>query len=516
MTKPVIIPDALKNITEVDTHFLIKDGNKLIYASNESGDYQIYQYCNGKIELLWPEQKNMFRPYRLKNAVDALIDSTGGEQFYPLSDKVKPLLGSSPLQFIISSNSGNLLVYQIREEPYIYLYNLSKDEKTTLYSMANRFFGAAFSETDDHLIISVDNQLIHYNVRNKTFKNLASVLAGKKFNPFVYHNHVFFSNRDRSEYYQIYRQDFLDGGNPQLVLSTNADLRLPKFDGKDLYFIEISNSEYLLKKMNSYGDETQIITNKGVVYNFEFLGKDTLAYVYSDFQTPRSILLSNKKSGNTVNLSGNPVIFGASYDFVESTNKKSTAYIFRPKKSTPTQGVVLFFHGHPDFSPRWDTILMSLVYHGYIVIAPNYPTSFGYGKSYHNARFNVALEDLIAWKNFIIDTYDYLPLYYFSVSSGNLLMEAMLTQDHKNVEKAVSLFGIAGSNNPRLKIPTLYILGKMDPLVDFQTRYHNLIRYRNNGNTNISIKVYSGEGHWLKNKEAILAAQTEILKHYQR
>jgi dipeptidyl aminopeptidase/acylaminoacyl peptidase len=156
---------------------------------------------------------------------------------------------------------------------------------------------------------------------------------------------------------------------------------------------------------------------------------------------------------------------------------------------------------------------MNVCNNGYIIIAPNYPMSSGFGKSYYNLNFSDALTDINNWKEFISQRYADIPLYYLSSSSGNILMEQSLNQDHKGIYASASLFGVPVNEYPNLPVPVLYILGENDPLIDFNTRHKNL-EIAQKLNSDISVISYKGEGHWFRNSGNTRDAVDKLVRYF--
>jgi len=110
------------------------------------------------------------------------------------------------------------------------------------------------------------------------------------------------------------------------------------------------------------------------------------------------------------------------------------------------------------------------------------------------------------------ENYKNKPLYCISASSGNILMEQLLSDDFNGITAAVSLFGVPGNgNNFENKIPVLYILGENDPVINFYSRYSKLAEL--NKINDADIISYPDEGHWFRKKKNLENAVDRILKH---
>lgn len=261
---------------------------------------------------------------------------------------------------------------------------------------------------------------------------------------------------------------------------------MPKFNGTYLYYVESIRNQYILKRTDF--SNTVKITKRGVVYNYDFIAPGKVGIIYSDFITPRTWDIHT----NSLNL--------------QIGFHLLTSSILKMRRAS----IILNFHPglHSDFSPRWDSTLIALLSHGYIIVSPNYPMSKGYGKTYNTASFNDAVSDMISWKNFVKKQYNGLPLYYLAASSGNLLMEECLETDQEGVAKAVSLFGLFRRTSYSFTVPVLYVLGKNDPKVNYVLRKFSL---NSTNKTNISVIEYEDEGHWFRKRENLKDALSKLL-----
>ncbi len=154
---------------------------------------------------------------------------------------------------------------------------------------------------------------------------------------------------------------------------------------------------------------------------------------------------------------------------------------------------------------------MNLCVNGYYILAPNYPMSCGYGKSFTSMTKGDAVRNLIKWKSYILEKYKEQPVFCISASSGNILMEQLLAEDFRGISAVVSLFGIPGNEYDfKSKVPSLYILGQNDPIVNFYARYAQL--NATNGRNDIEIISYPDEGHWFRKKKNMEDAVSKILR----
>ncbi|MFT7033845.1 MAG: hypothetical protein ACJA2S_002354 [Cyclobacteriaceae bacterium] len=475
--------------SEVDVRFYVNNSHGVIYSSNISGKYQLYQWKNGLTKQVSNNDAHVFRPFIYLDEINGLKDSNGSEEFSLL--KTPGLNFGKRFDFIIPSSQGNFLLSKVSGSDKVVLTDI-KNSKNRVISEGNRFNKGAFSADESKLVFSTENQInLSDLVKNKRFQ-IATMLPGKKYNPSIYNDKVFYSSNVESEFFQIYESSTDSPDAHILLVASSNDLRLPKFDGEYLYYIEIERGSYVLKRLKYPSGQSEKITKSGVVYNFDFIGKDSVAFIYSDLLIPRGVFLFNDNLVTPIS-NIDSVENNIEMNFLEKGSNRSSAFIMKPR-DIPTKGIVCFFHGAPDFSPRWDPILNAICNNGYTVIVPNYPGTFGYGKSFQKLTLEEAVRDMITWKNYLVKEYQ-LPVHYLGLSQGSNVMEMALLIDPNNVMSFVSCFGISDWNFSIDKVSGMYILGENDPIVPFEAKTNKLDL------DNFEVLSFADEGHGLKSTE---------------
>lgn len=507
----------LESAGQVHDKYLFGSDGRLIFTLNDSNYYSFKIYNKGKIEDFMPHKKNVFNPILISNEISGIQDSDGDEEFKSLSAALIEYIGSNSIKAIYSFKLGLLILLQVENDNGLYLINLSEKTKRRIAEITYKLNGAIFSKTGNTLIVSYDGSLICIDLLTNDVFELANCLEGEKLNPFLFDSNLYFVNNSQSEYYNLFKIDLNDSESckVQLVLELEHDIRLPKIKNDFLYFIEVINSEYLLKKIDLESQKIYSITYCGVVYNYDFYKEGSLTMIYSDLITPKCLMIYNELDKSFLNVSGSSTKHNISKELIKSGSGNSSAYSLK-KNGSNIKGVILFFHPglHSDFSPRWDDVLLNLCYNGYTIIAPNSPMSSGYGKTYYNSSFDQAIEDSKEWKRYILKHYKKMPLFYLSMSSGNILMEYLLNSDTHGIEAAGSLFGIPAEINRRsFFVPTLYILGENDPQIDFNRRYL-ILSEEQKSHPSLSIIKYD-EGHWFRKRDNMRDAVNRIINYFE-
>ena len=130
------------------------------------------------------------------------------------------------------------------------------------------------------------------------------------------------------------------------------------------------------------------------------------------------------------------------------------AYFFAPRDTVTRHPVVILVHGgvHGDFSDLYIPHVRSLVNEGYIVVAPEYRGSTGYGRSHYDAidYGGKEVEDAIAAREYLADR----------VPNADLSRLAMMGWSHggfitlHSIFRRPELFKVAVAHVPVADLPT--------------------------------------------------------------
>jgi hypothetical protein len=525
----------------IDSHFIIlqnslhKNGTSEIIFSLDPGNYfRLIKYKNGIATKFLSGQRDYFYPFLATGENGALYDSLGDEKFKTNLNELDFFSRryNGTFRKIYSSKKGKFIITLLNNDNNIYFLDLINKTVKIIGQIQQKLNSVVFADHDKYVIISYDNHLVYYSITKDRGIELLRNILSPKLNPSIHNDDLYFVMNDTSEYYQIYKlrlpkkfprkphtgfnkTNYIE--TPELVKRSNHDLRLPSVWNNYLYFISIIRNEYLLKRENLLTQKEEFLTTKGVVYNYKFFQNDKLVMAYSNFNTPRNLIIYNLKSHNGKNISGTRTKLNIKYRYIGKSQNLSPAYLFESNDSTLKKGIILFIHPglHSDFSPRWDNTLMNLIRNGYILIAPNYPMSCGLGKTYKNEPLSAAVNDIEYWESFIKKNFSDQPLYLLSFSSGNVIMETVLRDGNNGVKAAVSIFGIPGDYLPGFSIPVLYMLGKNDPLVNYRER-DNILEKSINMGYNIKILTFDKEGHWFRKAVDIKHCVNSIITFYSQ
>jgi len=501
---------------EIDPNFLVTADNSVIFSANNSEFYSLYKYNEGKISSLARNlPKHVIKPFTFRNEIIGLIDSTTDKHLSSTSHFLNRILGEQKISAVFSFKDGNLLIARTAKDKNVHYVDINTGTNISILRNIDKLHAVCYYAKSNALIVNYDTKLSIINLRDFKETQLDGDLDGEKMNPFVHDDILFYTNNSDSEFYQIFKINLSDKiKHRTLVVRGEHDLLLPKFEGRSLYFIEVNNGEYLLKKLDINTGLTVYITKKGVVYDYDFIGDKNVVFSYSDIVTPKSLMSVKEGDTSITNLTGKSFNLKIEYSLLKRTQHLSPSYVIGPKKEVNTRGIVLFLHPglHNDFSPRWDPLLINLSNNGYTIVAPNFPMSFGLGKSYYRSNYSLLLNDINSWKEFILEKYKAMPLYFLGYSSGNTVMEHVLSENSNGVSAAVSVFGVPASDKPDNGVPTLYILGELDPSINFDKRKINL----GSAGSNVSVLSYENEGHWFLRSKNLEDSLQKILDYFSQ
>jgi len=504
-------------IMELEPRLLIDKADVYFSASN-GYTYNLYKYSHRTLTRITNANNDILYPFLFKSHICGLQDHNGEENFKPTDSDLVQLTKGKSIRSLYSFEGGNLIYILFKGEGKLYEFNLKKMTQKVVLDNVQRLNGVAISIDKQTLSVSCDNKLLCIKLNAQ--RQVCEIENGpldepNKTDPFFDKNRLIFSSNRNSEYYNIYAAD-LSTQIPKVTLlfHSDHDLLMPKVFGNDLYFLELTNSEYLLRCLNLKTGVKTAITKKGVVYNYEKKDAENIICTYSDDKTPKSLLNIRLSDNYVSTIVGGPIKTNVQTVLIPSTNVRSQGFSLYSLALKEKRGVILFFHPgvHADYSPRWDVILNNLASNGFLVIAPNYPGSIGFGKFFLNDNIDKINDDIFQWHLYIAQNFGQLPVYYLSMSSGNLIMLQALKMDIEHNIRTVSICGIPDYHLENQATKSLYILGENDPYIPFFERESNLMKLINVSQKDIF--SISGEGHWLRKRQNQVAVVQRISDWY--
>lgn len=483
---------------EVNPEFIINNTkNEIFFSINNGKGYNVFMY-DGKYptKLAAPDNcANLF----FENGQTLWLQDTDGDEKYNIRLTNTDYSKNHHLKRIYSFESNSWIIAQYEED--IFFINVAL-KRTVKLNDAGELTGVCYNRGSQSYLFSFKD---HFTiVEGNTFKQNSYMLKNitDMRSAFVSGDQIYFSAYGNSDYFNIYRLSIDRLKDlPKLLLSIDHDLLNPQYINGVLFFIEVIKDEYRLSMIGRNGHIINL-TKRGVVYTYG-LWNDQIVFTYADGNNPRGIYKMDLKSYQIHKIYGSASVYRhLKYSLMLDDGKKSTTYILTPPYPLTFKGVIINLHPgmESDFSPRWDTYLHNLCMNGYVIISPNYPSSFGQGRKYLEQKIEQAQISVTKLVSFLKLTYK-KPVYLLASSSANVLMEQILEADNHNITAAISCFGIPNQNfQPKYsKIPMLLFLGYGDPLISYSDRISSLsFWYKKSPAEYIG---FENEGHWIRKKQ---------------
>ncbi|MBB6131480.1 dienelactone hydrolase family protein [Mucilaginibacter lappiensis] len=498
----------LPTFKEIDSRFLI-DKNDIYISIHDKDRYKIVNIKDPQTSII-ASKNSLFHPFIFKNRLIALEDIANKGYYTATDDIIKNLCGPSGFDQLYSLNNGQLLIFKELNDPSVFLLDSVKMKKVRIVTAIGKMNGAVYHKSSNSVYLSFDNLLESINLDTYRQTIIAPEFRGAKINLSLSENNLYFTSNSSWNYYAIYKLDLLEPkSNPMLVYKSNHDLCQPVQNKRYLYFTEVVNAEYILKRMDLVTRNIATLTKKGVVYDFQFTN-DRMYFSYSDLNFPKCLIgyQETKKSYQHIPVK-NDSVNGFSFKSFDMAGSHGFEI---SKNRVKTKGIVIFLHPgfQSNYSPRFDDLVNNVCINGYRVISLNFPTSSGYGKRFLESDYDSAVGSVSRCTEILKEKYK-LPFFFISVSAANPLMETLC--ESASVNGAVSLFGIPKiSINTSSKIPTLYILGKQDRLINADQREKQI---RNAKNNNFSCIMYPEEGHWFRADKNLNSAIAAIITFFE-
>ena len=507
------------NIRETDNSFIISPSANILFSQSYGDNYQIFSYHipSQNFDILPQPKSNNKSPFFFNNEIYYLTEVQRSEENYKLTDeKLSGIVNNRSINEIVSSKSGNTVLIKFKDNDSLFILN-SRDHLSLkfIYTLEEDLNAAEISEEYNVVVISSGNKLLNISLSDSSVFEVGKNWNCKKLNPFIYKDSVYFASYGTADNYQIYCTSLRNSSeSPVLVLQTRGyDLRLPKKNQSHLSFIEIQNSNYLLKYFDTATNQLVTVNEAGVVYNYEFYNGQ-IFYVYSDLITPRGLKRFDLKTKKNIDITCQKFELNVIMNMLSKDSTEPPAYIFSTFQKQASKGIILYFHpgrrgrGY-DFSPRWDNMILPFCLNGFTILCPNFPMSTGYGKMYESQSFDSSVNYMAKWVDYVHIKYPEHPIYLYGSSSGCVLMEACLLKVSDKVTGAISAFGLSYSSYFPDKTPLCFVLGKKDLIVPFDQRLKMLEQLNSKGN--MTIVSLDAVGHWIQRPENFVRYYEQVL-----
>ena len=478
--------------------YFSKDADKLIYSSDKSGIFNIYEVdlsTNEETQLTYSKEESFFvRGYspstgeviysadkggnenshiyiiREGNSIDLtpgentkasyvgwtndelgmyIISNSRDPRFFDLY-KIDIVTLESEMVFKNDSgynlnsisNNDRYLVLSLnlsRSEQKLFLYDVKSNQQVEISDQAANFSGQNFDKNDENYFYTTNYDSEFYYLMSYNLKN------GERSTVYKTNWDVAFSYLSKNNSYRVIAVNE-DAQNKLSIqnMSDQSDLNLIGFENMNINSVGFSEDEKLLRvsagSPNSPGD----------IYTYE-LSTNKLNKITSN-------LNSNVNPKDLVNAE---VIRYESFDGLEIP-----AILYKPHSASKKNKVpaLVWVHGGPGGQSRvgYRALIQYLVNHGYAILAVNNRGSSGYGKTFYSLDdLNHGEDDLqdCVWGKKWLQDQDYInpdKIGIIGGSYGGFMTMAAMTFEPEEFKIGVNIYGVTNWIRTLRSIPAYW------------------------------------------------------------
>ena len=478
--------------------YFSKDADKLIYSSDKSGIFNIYEVdlsTNEETQLTDSKEESFFVRGYSPNTGEVIysadkggnenshiyliregnsIDLTPGENtkasfvgwtndelgIYVISNSRDPRFfdlykidivtlnsemvfkNDSGYNLNSISNNDNYLVLSLnlsRSEQKLFLYDVKSNQQVEISNQAANFSGQNFDKNDENYFYTTNYDSEFYYLMSYNLKN------GERSIEYKTNWDVAFSYLSKNNSYRVIAVNE-DAQNKLTIknMSDQSDLNLIGFENMNINSVGFSEDEKLLRvsagSPNSPGD----------IYTYE-LSTNKLNKITSN-------LNSNVNPDDLVNAE---VIRYESFDGLEIP-----AILYKPHAANKKNKVpaLVWVHGGPGGQSRvgYRASIQYLVNHGYAILAVNNRGSSGYGKTFYSLDdLNHGEDDLqdCVWGKKWLQDQDYInpdKIGIIGGSYGGFMTMAAMTFEPEEFKVGVNIYGVTNWIRTLRSIPAFW------------------------------------------------------------
>ena len=478
--------------------YFSKDADKLIYSSDKSGIFNIYEVdlsANEETQLTDSKEESFFVRGYSPNTGEVIysadkggnenshiyliregksIDITPGENtkasfvgwtkdelgMYFISNSRDPRFfdlykidivtlnsemvfkNDSGYNLNSISNNDNYLVLSLnisRSEQKLFLYDLKSNQQVEISNQAANFSGQNFDKNDENYFYTTNYDSEFYYLMSYNLKN------GERSIEYKTNWDVAFSYLSKNNSYRVIAVNE-DAQNKLTIknMSDQSDLNLIGFENMNINSVGFSEDEKFLRvsagSPNSPGD----------IYTYE-LSTNKLNKITSNLNL-------NVNPDDLVNAE---VIRYESFDGLEIPAILYKPHTANKKNKAPA---LVWVHGGPGGQSRvgYRALIQYLVNHGYAILAVNNRGSSGYGKTFYSLDdLNHGEDDLqdCVWGKKWLQDQDYInpdKIGIIGGSYGGFMTMAAMTFEPEEFKVGVNIYGVTNWIRTLRSIPAFW------------------------------------------------------------
>ena len=472
---------------------------KLIYSSNQSGIYNIYEVNinDGEVGQLTSSEKESFFIRSYVPDSDSFIYSAdkGGNEISHLylQDRDGKILDLTPGENEKSSfykwSKDNSTLYYLsnkRDSKYFDLYKMEVGEwkSSLIYENNNNMSVSSISDNEEFLLLSnsittSENEFYLLEIASGNLKEISNASGSYSSAGFSNDNKSFYYITDVNKEFAYLMQYEIASGEASVLFETNWDV---------MYSYLSKSEKYRVIGINKDGKNTLKVYNEmenreiefpsfedGNIIGLEFsetenkmrlsVGSSKMPnnlYVY-DLNDKSLVKLTNSLNPNidSTNLVNAKVVRYKSFDGLEIP-----ALFYAPLQATKNNKVpaLVWVHGGPGGQSRmnFNPLIQYLNNQGYAILAVNNRGSSGYGKTFYKLddknHGENDLKDCIWGKKWLQDL-DYIDSEKIGIiggSYGGYMTMAAMTFTPDEFKVGVNIFGVTNWIRTLKSIPSYW------------------------------------------------------------
>ena len=478
--------------------YFSKDADKLIYSSDKSGIFNIYEVdlsTNEETQLTYSKEESFFvRGYSPSTGEVIYSADKGGNEnshIYLIREgnSIDLTPGENTKASYVGWTKDELGMYVISNSRDPRFFDLYKIDIVTLNSEMvfkndSGYNLNSISNNDNYLVLSLnlsrsEQKLFLYDVRSNQqveISDKAANFSGQNFDKND-ENYFYITNYD-SEFYYLMSYN-LKNGERSTVYKTNWDVAFSYLSKNNSYRViavnEDAQNKLTIKNMSDQSDLNLIGFENMNINSVGFSDDEKLLRVSAGSpNSPGDIytyeLSTNKLNKITSNLNSNvnpedlvnaEVIRYESFDGLEIPAILYKPHLASKKNKVPA---LVWVHGGPGGQSRvgYRALIQYLVNHGYAILAVNNRGSSGYGKTFYalddQNHGEDDLQDCVWGKKWLQDQ-DYInpdKIGIIGGSYGGFMTMAAMTFEPEEFKVGVNIYGVTNWIRTLRSIPAYW------------------------------------------------------------
>ena len=487
------------NNVAISGGYFSSSSDKLIYSSNESGIYNIYEVNinNGEASQLTHSEKESFFIRSYVPNSDAFIYSAdkGGNEISHLylqkKDGGLPDLtpGENEKSSFYKWSKDNSTLYYLsnkRDSRYFDLYKMSvNDWKSSLvYENNNNMSVSSISDNEEYLLLSnsittSENKFFLLELSSGNLIEISSMPGNYSSAGFSSDNKSFFYITDVGKEFAYLMEHNIGSGDSSVLFETNWDVMYSYLSKSEKYRVIGINEDgkNILKVYNQF-------ENKEIKFP-SFEDEDIIGLEFSETENKLRLSVGSSKMPNNLyvfDLNDNSLVkltnsLNQNIDSKNLVNAKVIRYksfdgleipaiFYKPLQGSKNNKVpaLVWVHGGPGGQSRmnFNPLIQYLTNQGYAVLAVNNRGSSGYGKTFYKLddknHGENDLKDCIWGKKWLqeLEYIDQERIGIIGGSYGGYMTMAAMTFTPDEFKVGVNIFGVTNWIRTLKSIPSYW------------------------------------------------------------